>query len=156
MYDIRLEKTKSLQSKFQSIWFIIPIFVYRYHKFFCSTRFWAISYLQNCFHHQCWGTFQYWTSSLPEIERTNKSFLVFCVQNCSDLLWGTIVLVIEKNLRLKTENLQIFWDECNNLFKQWKVNTIFETECFLTCFWRFLRSNTLEQLEFKLEKIIRI
>ena len=30
--------------------------------------------------------------------------------------------------------------------------TIFETECFLTCSWRFLRSNTLEQLEFKLEK----
>ena len=27
---------------------------------------------------------------------------------------------------------------------------------FLTCSWRFLRSNTLEQLEFKLEKIIGI
>jgi hypothetical protein len=27
---------------------------------------------------------------------------------------------------------------------------------FLTCFWRFLRSNTLEQLEFKLEKITGI
>jgi hypothetical protein len=30
------------------------------------------------------------------------------------------------------------------------------TECFLTCPWRFLRSNKLEQLEFKLEKIIAI
>ena len=27
---------------------------------------------------------------------------------------------------------------------------------FLTCSWRFLRSNELEQLEFKLEKIIGI
>ena len=30
----------------------------------------------------------------------------------------------------------------------------FCAECFLTCFWRFLRFNTIEQLEFKLEKII--
>jgi hypothetical protein len=39
--------------------------------------------------------------------------LVFCYQNCSDLLWEKNVLVIEKNFwntRLKAENLQIFWD----------------------------------------------
>ena len=39
-----------------------------------------------------------------------------------------IVLVIEKifwNSRLKAENLQKFWDLWNNLFKQWKVRTIF-------------------------------
>ena len=38
---------------------------------------------------------------------------VFCYQNCSDLLWEKIVLVIEKNFwnsRLKAENLQTFWD----------------------------------------------
>ena len=29
-----------------------------------------------------------------------------------------------------------------------------ETECFLTCSWRFLRYNELEQLEFKLEQIL--
>ena len=29
---------------------------------------------------------------------------------------------------------------------------IFVTECFLACFWRFLTSNKLEQLEFKLGK----
>jgi len=29
------------------------------------------------------------------------------------------------------------------------------TECFLTCFWKFLISNELEQLEFKLEKKFR-
>ena len=28
------------------------------------------------------------------------------------------------------------------------------TECFLTCSWKFLISNNLEQLEFKLEKNI--
>ena len=40
--------------------------------------------------------------------------MVFCYQNCSDLLWEKTVLVIEKNL---------FWDNLNNLFKQWKVRT---------------------------------
>ena len=37
----------------------------------------------------------------------------FCYQNCSDLLWEKIILVIEKNFwnsRLKAENLQNFWD----------------------------------------------
>ena len=29
------------------------------------------------------------------------------------------------NLRLKAENLQKNWDHYNNLFKQWKVRTIF-------------------------------
>ena len=39
--------------------------------------------------------------------------IVFCYQNCSDLLWEKIVLVIEKNFwnsRLKAENLQHFLD----------------------------------------------
>ena len=39
--------------------------------------------------------------------------MVFCYQNCSDLLWEKIALVIEKNfwnLRLKAENLQNFWN----------------------------------------------
>ena len=57
-----------------------------------------------------------------------RSDLVFCCQNCSDLLWETIVLVIEKNFwnsRLKAENLQKFWDHWNNLFKEWKVRRIF-------------------------------
>ena len=39
--------------------------------------------------------------------------MVFCYQNCSDLLWEKIVLVIEKNFwnsRLKAKNLQKFWD----------------------------------------------
>ena len=39
--------------------------------------------------------------------------LVFCYQNCSDLLWEKNVLVIEKNFwnsRLKAKNLPNFWD----------------------------------------------
>ena len=50
------------------------------------------------------------------------------------------------NSRLKAENLQKFWDHKNNLFictVKGKYN--FWSECFLTCSWRFLRSNTLEQ-----------
>ena len=37
--------------------------------------------------------------------------MVFCYQNCSDLLWEKIVLVIEKNFwnsRLNAKNLQIY------------------------------------------------
>ena len=58
----------------------------------------------------------------------NEEEMVFCYQNCSDLLWEKIVLVIEKNFwnsRLKAENFQNFWNHFNNLFKQWKVRTIF-------------------------------
>ena len=39
--------------------------------------------------------------------------MVFCYQNCSDLLWEKNVLAMEKNFwnsRLKAENLQNFWD----------------------------------------------
>ena len=86
--------------------------------------------------------------------------MVFCYQNCSDLLWEKIVLLIEKNFwnsRLKAENLQKFWDYKNNLFEQWKVRTIFATECFLNLFLEVSQTyNTLQQLEFQLEKIIGI
>ena len=35
-------------------------------------------------------------------------------------------------------------------------NNFWKQNVFLTCSWRFLRSNTLEQLKFKLEKNIGI
>ena len=63
-----------------------------------------------------------------EVQMKNEIIeMVFCYQNCCDLLWEKIVLVIEKNFwnsRLKAENLQNFWDHLNNLFKQWNVRTI--------------------------------
>ena len=55
-------------------------------------------------------------------------WIEFCYQNCSDLKWEKIVLVTEKNFwnsRIKVKNLQNFWDHSNNLFKQWKVRTMF-------------------------------
>ena len=58
----------------------------------------------------------------------NGGEMVFCYQNCSDLLWEKNVLVIQRkkrNSRLKAENVQNFWDHQNNLFKQWKVRTSF-------------------------------
>ena len=57
-----------------------------------------------------------------------STWMVFCYRNCYDLLWEKIVLVIEKNFwnsMLKAENFQNFWDHWINLFKQWKVRTIF-------------------------------
>ena len=44
---------------------------------------------------------------------TSHRNVVLCYQNCSDLLWEKIVLVIEKNFwnsRLKAENFKFFWD----------------------------------------------
>ena len=42
------------------------------------------------------------------------------------------------------------------IYSNSEFSTIFEQNVFLTCSWRFLRSNTLEQLEFKLENNIGI
>ena len=64
----------------------------------------------------------------PIFYLVKSSEMVFCYQNCSDLLWEKIVLVIKKkiwNSRLKAENFQKFWDHLNNLFKQWMDRTIF-------------------------------
>ena len=77
-----------------------------------------------------WSQRMTWTSFSIRFlkKRLKKMKLVFCFQNCSDLLWEKIVLVIEENFwnsRLKAENFQNFWDHLNNLFKQWKVRTIF-------------------------------
>ena len=81
--------------------------------------------------------------------------MVFCYQNCSDLLWEKIVLVIEKNfrsLRLKAENkiFEITWTIYSNseMSEQYLV-----TECFFNLFLEASLSNKLEQLEFKQEKI---
>ena len=70
----------------------------------------------------------------------DKKQMVFYYQNCSDLLWEKIVLVIEKffwNLRLNAENLQIFWDHLND----WTICSNSERseqflvkECFFTFF----------------------
>ena len=51
--------------------------------------------------------------NLKKFKETHSWSMVFCYQNCSDLLWEKIVLVIEKNFwisRLKAENLQKFWN----------------------------------------------
>ena len=50
----------------------------------------------------------------------------------------------EKLLKFKTEGWEfaIIWRAQEQFVKQWKVRT----ECFLTCSWRFLRSNKFERL----------
>ena len=54
-------------------------------------------------------------AALPKWPQTSwKTWeMVFCYQNCSDLLWEKIVLEIEKkfwNSKLKAENLKFLWD----------------------------------------------
>jgi hypothetical protein len=75
--------------------------------------------------------------------------LVFCFQNCSDLLWEKIVLVIEKNFwnlgwRPRISKIfEITWTIYSNSERS---DQFLEHNAFLTCSWRFLRSNILEQL----------
>ena len=71
----------------------------------------------------------------------NKLEIIFCFQNCSDLLGEKIVL-------MNLWNLQIFWDHWDNLFEQWMLRTIFVTECFLLVPGDFpdLINTTIEQL----------
>ena len=80
------------------------------------------------------------TSNYYIVEKvTLDQNMVFCYKNCSDLLW-------EKILRWLKQFVQIVKGQYNF----WQQNA------FLTCSWRFLRYNKLEQLELKLEKIIGI
>ena len=74
--------------------------------------------------------------------------MVFCYQNCSDLLWEKIVLVIEKNFwKFKAEGWVFanFLRSLKNYFNSERLEQLFETEYFLSCYWRFLRFNTLAQ-----------
>jgi hypothetical protein len=62
-----------------------------------------------------------------------NALMVFCYQNCSDLLWDKIVIVIEKNfenLRLKAENLQN-WTIYSNSERS---EQFLVTECFFNLF----------------------
>ena len=84
--------------------------------------------------------------------------MVFCYQNCSDLLW-------EKNCSSDQENLLKFEAEVLQHFEitrtiysnsEWSEQFLV-TECFFNLFLEVSQiCNRLEQLEFKLEKIIGI
>ena len=91
------------------------LFIFKFMKFF------AISTEDGCM-------ISKWHADCRPWPTIKSQTMVFCYQNCSELPWEKNVLVIEKNFwnsRLKTENLQSFWDHKNNLFKQWKVKIIF-------------------------------
>ena len=67
--------------------------------------------------------------------------------------------MIEKNLwnsRLKAKIFKIFEISRTIYSNREGQNNFWWQNAFLTCSWRFLRSNRLGQLEFKLEKIIGI
>jgi hypothetical protein len=68
--------------------------------------------------------------TLKGIDQVDRSGILFpnlfrttVRKNCSNDL--------EKLLKMNLPNL---WVHCNNLFEQWKVRTIFETECFFNLF----------------------
>ena len=63
--------------------------------------------------------------------------MVFCYQNCSEILWEKIGLVIEKNYwnsRLKAENLQNFWDHLTINSNSERSEEFSLVECFFNLF----------------------
>ena len=79
--------------------------------------------------------------------------MVFCYQNCSDLLWEFFFA----NSQTSASNFKSFSWSLEQFIQRVKGQTQFwKQNAFLTCSWKFLWSNILDQLEFKLEKIIGI
>ena len=82
--------------------------------------------------------------------------MVFCYQNCSELLWEENVL---KKFEIQgwTSRICKFFEITRSICSSSeRSEQLLVTECFLTCSWRFLRYDKLEQLGFKLEKNIWI
>ena len=75
-------------------------------------------------------------------------WMVFCLQNCSDLQWEKIVLVNEKNFWKKFEISRTIFSNSEKSVRFLKQNS------FLN--FRLLRSNTLEKIGCRLEKKIGI
>ena len=91
-------------------------------------------------------------------KKTKRLEMVFCYQNCSELLWEKMFLWLRKTFEIRSWRLRIFkiFEITGTIYSNSERSEQFlVTECFfLTCSWRFLISNKLEQLEFKLEKIL--
>ena len=89
---------------------------------------------------------------------TQKTWLIF--RTCNTKKWYFVskffLTYCEKKIFWKknfwNSKLPNFWDYWNNLYEQWKVSTIFEGRMF----FKIIPGGSLrlEQLEFKLEKII--
>jgi hypothetical protein len=107
------------------------------------TNFWSWTPLS-----RFWGPVLIFIKILLEIKRNGillpKLFWPTVRKNCSSdrenfLEFAKILRSLEQFVRT-VKGLNNFWQQI----------------AFLTCSWRFLRSNKLEQLKFKLEKIIGI
>ena len=77
--------------------------------------------------------------------------MVFCYQNCSDCE-KKCFSDREKLLKFQAEGRE--FAKCLRSLEQF-IQTV-NRMVFLTCSWRFFIPNKLDQLEFKLEKIIGI
>ena len=83
---------------------------------------------ENLGHRYLDDIFEYWQTNATNLSKFPWT-MVFCYQNCSDLLWEKNVLVIEKNFwnsRPKAKNLQNFWDHTRTIYSNVrKVRKIF-------------------------------
>ena len=92
-----------------------------------------------------WGLYNWEKNCLQKVWYfVPKIVLTYCEKN---------VLVIKEKL-LKFKGRIFFFEITRTIYS--KVSTIFETTCFFNLCLEVLRSNTLEQIEFKVEKLIGI
>ena len=86
-------------------------------------------------------------------ERKGKR--VFCFENCSDLLWEQIVLVIENKFctfEAEGQEFEKKFDSTRTIYSNSERSVQFLKQN--TCYWWFLRSDTLEEIKCQLEHII--
>ena len=87
---------------------------------------------------------------------TECSFLIFPQMRRNGILLPKVLLPILRKKNSCGREFAKFLISLEQFIQTVKGQNNFETECFLTYSWRFLRSNTSKQLEFKLELIIGI
>ena len=87
--------------------------LYKYVFSWYIKAMWNFWWINVIFRHRFFAEFKKNNLEFHEFFLPTSLKLVFCYQNCYDLLWEKIVLVIEKkfwNSRLKAKNLQKIWD----------------------------------------------
>ena len=69
----------------------------------------------------------------------NKLKIVFCFQNCSDLLWENFFLVNKKTFEIRGWRLKICKIFEITIYIEQFIQTVKDQNVFLTYSWRFLR-----------------
>ena len=104
-------------------------------------KYWILTY----FLFVCYAVMRKWNLLNPCAFLSFQHKKVFCFQYCFDFLW-------EKKMFYWLKKLLKFEAKGREFAYFLRSKQFLKLNAFLTCSWRYLRSNTLEKSEFKLEK----